>query len=184
MRGLIGVSIARAEGKFVLLQLAFWSIFGRQVCNFAFCTREDRLTTRGKFVFDIPRESAPFVPSRAGCTQTRNFLQDSPRNIKINCLSQQPQERAKIKLCMFLDRSQDRPREVMTFCMFLGSSKRKFIFACSLRPAERKFRVLILPHGLVQKEPIHGEYQIQTCLSQSTSLFWYKSKITNLPSKS
>jgi len=34
---------------------------------------------------------------------------------------------------------------------------------------------------LVQKGPIYGEYQIQTCLSQSTSLSWYKSKITNLP---
>jgi len=35
-RGLIGVSIARVEGKFVLLQLAFESIFGRQVCNSAY----------------------------------------------------------------------------------------------------------------------------------------------------
>ena len=36
IRGLIGVSIARGEGKFVLLQLAFQSIFGRQVCKFVF----------------------------------------------------------------------------------------------------------------------------------------------------
>jgi len=36
VRGLMEVSIARGEGKFVLLQLAFESIFGRQVCNFAF----------------------------------------------------------------------------------------------------------------------------------------------------
>ena len=33
----------------------------------------------------------------------------------------------------------------------------------------------MLPHGLVQKGPIYGEYQIQTCLSKSTI------KITNLP---
>ena len=39
----------------------------------------------------------------------------------------------------------------------------------------------MLPHGLVQKGPIHGEYQIQTWLFKSTCIFWYKSKITNLP---
>jgi len=65
-----------------------------------------------------------------------------------------------------------------TFCMFLGLSYRSYeilhvprtvlenvIFACSLGPSQTKFRVLMLPHGLVPKGLIYGEYKIQTCLS-------------------
>ena len=81
-RGLIGVSITRGKGIFALLQLAFYSPFGRQVCDFAFCTRKDWMTKKGNFVFDNPLKSATFVPSRAGCTKTRNFLQDNPRNMQ------------------------------------------------------------------------------------------------------
>jgi len=35
-RSVIGVSIGRGEGKFVLLELAFYSTLEGQVCNFVF----------------------------------------------------------------------------------------------------------------------------------------------------
>ena len=50
-----------------------------------------------------------------------------------------------------------------------------------LRTILEKVSCFDAPARLGTKGANYGEYQIQTCLSLSTSLFWYKSKITNLP---
>ena len=82
----------------------------------------------------------------------------------------------------------------MKFCMFLGPSYRsyeilrvprtvleKVHFCMFLRTILEKVSCFDAPARLGTKGANYGEYQIQTCLSLSTSLFWYKSKITNLP---
>ena len=78
-----------------------WGVYnkrGRQVCiastcflgnfrkaslSFCFCTRKDRLTKKGKFAFDIPRKSAPFVPSRVvGASKHETFFRKVLRNLQ------------------------------------------------------------------------------------------------------
>ena len=48
------MSIARGEGKFVLLQLAFWSIFGRQFCSFAFLPEKTGLLRNASLYLIFP----------------------------------------------------------------------------------------------------------------------------------
>ena len=60
----------------------------------------------------------------------------------------------------------------------------KLHFCMSLRNVLKKVSCFDAPARLGAKGADYGEYQIQTCLSSSTSLFWYKSKITNFFSES
>jgi len=82
----------------VIWQRPDWGVYsksGRQVCiasicllvnfrkaslYFCFCTRKDWLTKKGKFLFDIPRKSAPFVPSRVGASKHETFSRTVLRN--------------------------------------------------------------------------------------------------------
>jgi len=104
-----------------------WAVYskkGRHVCiastcllvNFwkaslyiCFCTRKDRLTKKGKFVFDIPRKSAPFVPSRVGASKHETLTRAVLRNMQKWTFSRTVL--GTCKLCMFLG---------LHFGMFLG----------------------------------------------------------------
>jgi len=104
-----GVGTKKNNQKFIFLreqpshtrcERPDWGVYskrGRQVCiastcllvnfreasfQFCFCTRKDWLTKKGKFVSDIPRKSAPFVPSRVGASKHETCSRMGLRNMQ------------------------------------------------------------------------------------------------------
>jgi len=178
-----------------------WGVYskrGRQVCiastcllvNFREASRKDWVAKKGKFVFDIPHKSAPFVPSRVGCSklfvgQRCDFRpgawpgEHSPGHGVTPLAEKSSAGRKKVW---------STPHGLVQMGPICGEYQKLLIFFLpvlagtnpKIKPrapghvhqvtplaenhtAGRK-KVWCTPHGLVQMGPIYGESQIQTCL--------------------